>query len=136
MADALSRLPLPSTAGGESAVFKVEKRLVDCLPITRIEISHATRVDPVLSRVLEFVKSGWTQRVEDLRLKPYFLRRYELSIEQDCLLWGIRVVIPIRYQKNTREELHVGYSGIVRVSSQLPLVAKCRFGNRTDCEEL
>ena len=46
VADALSRLPLPSTAGGESAVFKVEEHLVDCLPITHKEISHATRVDP------------------------------------------------------------------------------------------
>jgi len=56
VADALSRLPLPLMAGGESTVFKVEERLVDCLPITHKEISHATRVDPVLSRVLEFVE--------------------------------------------------------------------------------
>jgi len=87
--DALSRLPLPLTAGSESAVFKVEERLVDCLPITHKEISHATRVDPVLSRVLELVKNGWAQHVEDLRLKPFFHRRYELSIKQDCPLWGI-----------------------------------------------
>ena len=52
VADALSHLPLSSTAGGETAVFKVEERLVDCLPITHKEISHATRVDPVLSRML------------------------------------------------------------------------------------
>ena len=71
VADALSRLTLPSTAGGESAVFKVEERLVDCLPITQKEISHAARVDPVLSRVLEFGKNGWPQHVEDLRLKPF-----------------------------------------------------------------
>ena len=94
VADALSRLPLPSTAGGESAIFKVEDRLVNCLPNTHKEISHATRVDPVLSRVLEFVRSGWPQHIEDLLLKPFFHRCYELSIEQDCLVWGIRVVIP------------------------------------------
>lgn len=40
VADALSGLPLPSAAGGESAVFKVEERLVDC--ITYKEVSHAT----------------------------------------------------------------------------------------------
>ena len=89
VADALSRLPLSSTTGSESAVFKVEERLVNCLPITHKEISHATRVDPVLSRVLEFVKNGWPQHVEDLCLKPFFHRHYELSIEQDCVLWGI-----------------------------------------------
>ena len=115
VADALSRLPLSSTAGGESAVFKVEERLVDRLPITHKEISHATRVDPVLSRVLEFVKSGWPQHVEDLRLKPFFHLRYELSIEQDCLLWGIRVISPTRYQKDTLKELQVGLPGLVRM---------------------
>ena len=76
-------------AGSESAVFKVEEQLVHCLPITHKEISHATRVHPVLSRVLEFVKNGWPRHVEDLRLKPFFHHRYELSIEQDCPLWGI-----------------------------------------------
>ena len=116
VADELSCLPLPSTAAGESAVFKVEEHLVDCLPIThKGEISHATRVDPVLSRVLEFVKSGWPQHVEDLRLKPFFHRRYESSIEQHCLLWGRQVVIPTRYQKDILEELHVGHPGIVRM---------------------
>ncbi|KAK2547105.1 hypothetical protein P5673_033117, partial [Acropora cervicornis] len=68
-------------------------------------ISHATRVDPVLSRVLEFVRSG-PQHIEDLLLKPFFHRRYELSIEQDSLVWEIRVVIPTRYQKDILDELH------------------------------
>ena len=72
VADALSRLPLPSTAGGESAVFKVEERLVDFLSITHKEISRATRVDPVLSRVLKFVRSGWPQHIEDLLLNVFF----------------------------------------------------------------
>ena len=86
MADALSRLPLPSTAGRESAVFKVEERLVGCLLITSKETSHATRGGLVLSRVLEFVKSGWPQHIEDIRRKPFFHRGYELSIDQDYLL--------------------------------------------------
>ena len=53
--------------------------------------------------------------MEDLLLKPFFHRRYELSIEQDCLVWGIRVVIPTRYQKDILDELHVGHPGIVRM---------------------
>ena len=106
-----------STAGGERVVFKVEERLIDCLPITHKEMSHAPRVDPVLSRVLEYVKNGWPQHVEDLRLKPLFRSRYESSIEQDCLLWGIRLVIPTRYKKDMLEELQVGHLGIVRMKT-------------------
>ena len=115
VADALSRLPLPSMSNEEDAIFRVEERLIDSLPITHKEIAHATRVDPVLSRVLEFVKQGWPQHVEDLRLQPFFNRRFELSVEQDCLLWGLRVIIPTRYQEDMLEELHIGHPGIVRM---------------------
>ena len=89
VADALSRLSLPSMSSGENAVFNVEERFVDCLPITYQEIGDVTRVNPVLIKVLEFLTHGWPQRVEDLRLKSFFNHRYELSIEQDCLLWRI-----------------------------------------------
>ena len=115
VADALWRLPLPSTLSGENAIFKVEERLVDSLPITHKEISHATQEDPVLSKVLEFVRHGWPQHVEDIRLKPYFNRRFELSFEQGCLSWGLRVIIPSRYQADMLEELHTGHPGIVRM---------------------
>ena len=70
MADALSHLPLLLTAGGESAIFEVEEE--DCLPISQKEISHATRVDPVLSTVLKSVKRGLPQHNEDLCLNPFF----------------------------------------------------------------
>jgi len=58
VADALPRLPLPSTAGVESAVLKVEERLLDCLPITHKEISHATRVVPVETVCKEWLASA------------------------------------------------------------------------------
>ena len=37
----------------------------------------------------------------------------ELSVEQDCLLWVLRVIIPTRYQEGMSEELHTGQPGIV-----------------------
>ena len=94
VADALSRLPLPSAFNEEDAIYRVEERLVHSLPITHKEIRDATQVDPVLSRALEFVKQGWPQHVEDLRLQPFFNRQFELSVEQDCLLRGLRVMNP------------------------------------------
>ena len=94
VADALSRLPLPSAFNEEDAIYRVEERLVHSLPSTHKEIRDATQVDPVLSRALEFVKQGWPQHVEDLRLQPFFNRQFELSVEQDCLLWGLRVINP------------------------------------------
>ena len=94
VADAWSRLPLPSAFNEEDAIYRVKERLVHSSPITHKEIRDATQVDLVLSRALEFVKQGWPQHVEDLRLQPFFNRQFELSVEQDCLLWGLRVINP------------------------------------------
>ena len=88
-------------------------------------------IQPLNNQGLEFVKNSCPQHVEDLRLKPFFHRRYELSIEQDCLLWGIRVVIPTRYQKDLLEELHVGYPGIVRMKE---LARSCFWWPNVDLE--
>ena len=47
-----------------------------------------TRRDPVLSRVLEYLLTGWPNHV-DKNLQMYFTKRDELSTEQGCLLWGV-----------------------------------------------
>ena len=46
------------------------------------------RVDPVLSKGLEHVTHGWPKHMEDLRLRPYFNRAFELSVEQDLSFVG------------------------------------------------
>ena len=51
--------------------------------------------------------------MEDLRLQPFFNRQFELSVEQDCLLRGLRVINPTRL--DWLEELHTGHPGIVRI---------------------
>ena len=48
-----------------------------------------TARDPVLSQVLQFVLQGWPVAVEEQTLKPYFVRREELSVHAGCLLWGL-----------------------------------------------
>ena len=96
VADALSRLPLSSVGATDEEVFCVEEKQLDSLPITSKEIRNATRVDPVLSKVLQFLKSGWPISVQDERLNPYSNRKYEFTVEQDCILRGLRVVIPRR----------------------------------------
>lgn len=110
--DALSRLPHEdSTVGSEGAIYNVSA-IDDDFPITAKDIGKATFVDPVLSRVLHFVMSGWPERCDDDTLKPYHSRRHELSCEQDCVLWGSRVVIPTIFRGKMLEELHWEHPGI------------------------
>ena len=48
---------------------------------------------------------------------PYWCRRGELTIEGDCVLWGVRVIIPGKLQRKVLTELHHGHPGIVRMKA-------------------
>ena len=45
---------------------------------------------------------------------PYYKRRFEITIEQEILLWGDRVIIPTSLQEILLKELHSEHMGIVR----------------------
>lgn len=115
LADALSRLPLPETGLPESKVFHVEDQWLDSLPVASKDVRHATAKDPVLSRVLDYSRSGWPVTCDDLRLRPYYEKRHEMSIEADCLMWGLRVIVPSKLQSRILDELHVAHPGMVRM---------------------
>ena len=65
----------------------------------------------MLSRVLHFVKEGWPAEISK-ELEPYARRKDELSLEANCLLWGIRVIIPKKYQPQLIDELHSEHPGV------------------------
>ena len=117
-ADGLSRLPLEqkATLGNppDPAVFNV--RQLNVLPVTAKQLAVATRSDPVLGRVLRYTRTGWPQEVP-AELKPFADRRQELSLEDGCILWGIRVVVPTKLRKQVLAELHQGHPGVVRMKS-------------------
>lgn len=54
---------------------------------------------------------GWP-KVVNKELEPYFLRRYELSLDMNCLLWNNRVVIPSSLRKSVLDLLHEEHPGI------------------------
>lgn len=51
----------------------------------------------------------------ELELRPYHTRRMELSLEQGCLTWGSRVVIPHILQGYVLALLHAEHPGTVRM---------------------
>ena len=80
-------------------------------------VRNATRSNPTLSRVLEYTLSGWPKAIDLETIKPYFNKRNEITTEDGCLLWGIRVIIPKVLREQVLNELHVGHPGIVRMKS-------------------
>ena len=90
-------------------------------PVMAKDISEATRKDPVLSKCYEYTLNGWPNHVTDDQMKPYYMRRSELSTDEGCLLWGLRVVIPPCYRERLLNELHKEHHGIVRMKG----LARC-----------
>lgn len=70
----------------------------------------------MLPRVLKYVMEGWPLDVDE-SLKAYHARRYELSAERGCVLWGSRVIIPDKLRKGVLKELHVGHQGMVKMKT-------------------
>ncbi len=120
-ADALSRLPLPVQDSYETAdinaihAFNVAQ--IEALPVTSQQVQMATRRDPTLSKVMDYVKSGWPQKVTP-DLQPYFNRRLEIGIENGCLMWGIRTIIPQNLRAKTLRALHENHPGMSRMKAR------------------
>ena len=117
-ADCLSRLPLNDHVRDEhDEAHEIHQLQLESLPVSVDQVRKATRSDPILSRVLEYALTGWPTEVTSEAIKPYFNKRNEITVEENCLLWGMRVVIPRPLQARVLDELHVGHPGIVRMKA-------------------
>ena len=102
----------------------------DDLPmIESSKIREFTRRDRVLSRVLHLIKDGWVNQVPDDKMghsggaeeddkvgldemRPYTMRKSELSVDSGCVLWGSRVIIPTSQRKDVLRLLHATHMGM------------------------
>ena len=112
-ADGLSHLPIADTTMQDQSVevslFNVAQ--INLLPVTAQQVDRLTKTDPCLSKVLQYTKQGWPSTVPE-ELKPYKQRADEITTEGDCLLWGIRVIIPEKLRGDVLKELHQNHPGV------------------------
>jgi hypothetical protein len=117
-ADALSRLPLPTSSSNQiGEVALIQSEFFEHLPISARTIAEETRKDPVLRKALFSTMYGWSTSNEDKQLEPYWTRRTELTTQSGCLLWGLRVVIPASLHQQVTELLHEAHVGVVRMKA-------------------
>ena len=116
-ADALSRLPrIALLCEVSDIVNRVHMIELAHSPVTASEVKNATSKDPVLSLVHEFVLSGWPEGFKaEEAFAPFLRKSEELSVEDGCILWGARVVIPEKLREKVLSELHVGHVGMSRM---------------------
>ena len=100
-ADALSQLPLPRMIPPETWLCNIHK--IKTLPVTSMEIRTATQWDPTLSKVKRYFLRGWPEKIPKALLS-YHYKIAELSVEDGCLLWGGRVIIPPSLREKIKAE--------------------------------
>ena len=76
---------------------------VNCISID--EIRDETSKDVVLKMVCAYVKYGWPNIIDD-NLNIFKQKQNEIYIENGCLMWGHRVIIPMKLRKRVLTELH------------------------------
>lgn len=86
-------------------------------PIDFQMIKKNTSRDKIFSKVLFFVRQGWPHRCPSTDLMPYFIRRNEISVEQGCLLWGYRLIVPAIFRDSILRELHSTHMGVVKMKA-------------------
>ena len=108
-ADAISRLPLSHEPADVPMPADVVCLLefIDPSPIDVGMIKHWTDKDAILSRVRRFVSLGWPASIgDDAELISYFCRQEELSVQSGCILWGARVVVPLKAREIVIDMIH------------------------------
>lgn len=113
--DALSRLPVEDNTD----IFDSE-----LTPLYYIEqgintidwkiIQAETMRDEVLKKIVLYVKAGWPNTISDKERK-FANKKNELTLENDCLFWGYRIVIPETLRPTILKELHLSHMGVVKI---------------------
>jgi hypothetical protein len=119
IADGLSRLPLPVAENKEiSSYINFMTGTFEFL--NRKIIQSEVQKDEILATVMKYVLTGWPnwklKRVPP-EIRPYFLRRFDLTSEDGCLMWEHKVVIPKVLQKTCLIELHRNHLGVCKMKS-------------------
>ena len=125
-ADALSRLMSKVSLENEDKVIaqieqEVQRDFHSCirkLPVTSSDVSKETAEDPILKTVIaRHLKGNWPDKPKSLppEILPFFERRTQLSMVNNCLMVNENVVIPTSLRLKVLRELHNGHPGIVRM---------------------
>lgn len=133
-ADALYSLPSKGGDGTaeEEKIFYFS--IMEDLSVKAKDIGHSTNKDLVLSQVRELTLNGWPSYVKEKTLKQFFTRRTELSVEQGCVLCGMRAIVSPARRLTLHRDLHRGHPRMCRMKA-LARSSMCWPGVNKDIEE-
>ena len=115
-ADTLSRAPV-LTHGDSSLQSEVEAFVngITQTPQRLDEYRRAQEQDPVCQQIKEYCQQGWPRKgLVKPEVAPYWASHSSLTVCDQLLLCGQRIVVLKSLQKETMQKLHAGHHGIER----------------------
>lgn len=113
-ADGLSRLPLKEETKIQS--FRISYFDSNNSPLNFEEIERGIEKDELLEKLKRYLMVGWPKSEEvNPALKPYFVKRNPLAVENGCVFYGSRVIVPESLRNKVLSVLHENHLGIVRM---------------------
>lgn len=112
-ADALSRLPLKTENDIEPENVHA---FAEKIPLDMTQVSEHTQRCKVLKEVFERLMNGWHNTVSAV-LKPFHDKKLMLSVENKCIFYGNRIVIPDALKIDILNLLHDTHIGVCRMKA-------------------
>lgn len=126
-ADALSRAPLDKPAEEDIFLEGDEHRtaLLFAMNVSQLdprleEVAEAAKQDEEYCELRETILSGFPNEKAglSLRLRPYWKVRHDLSVDNDLIVYGRRLLIPQALRADVLERLKHGHMGVVKTKAR------------------
>lgn len=112
-ADCLSRLPAKEHSEISDVVDVFQVELLNNLPVTADSIAYETKKDKELNELLQALQSG--NQIQ--KSKFHDIGQLEFTLQNNVIMRGHRVVIPIKLRSIILRELHSGHFGVVKMKN-------------------
>lgn len=115
-ADGFSRLPITTSESSRKSVPEQTYLhfVQDALLMDYQEIKRETSRDPLLARILSYIRDGWPEQNLIVNLQPFVNRKSELYEELGCIMWGHRLVVPEKCREKVLMMIHEPHMGIIK----------------------
>ena len=82
---------------------------IEMSTVNASKIKLWTQRDPILSQLHQFLLEGWPAECKEEHV-PYQRRKEEITLQNGCILWGNRVIIPHAGRESIMELLRNGHA--------------------------
>ena len=117
VADTLSRLPVDDDLPTQTPVEYIKLiENVESLNITFETVQNITKSDPVLKKLISFVKFGWPYYNNECNECAH--AKNDLTVYDDIILFKNRILIPAELRSGILRLLHSSHSGIIATKAE------------------